>query len=149
VGIKVFKKSGRQFTEYSTTAAADMDLSEKLESNLAIQPMERIFVVTNSFIEISIGYEGKIGPGSGQDIKKMVTGINSPVIIDDDYGDEDYVLPVNLSNENFVIEDETGICQMVIAKHKKAYWEHVNALLEYERNSGGFGNTGKNNYENL
>ena len=51
--------------------------------------------------------------------------------------------PVNLSSENFVIRDEERICQMVIAKHELAKWESVDAVLESDRGSGGFVNTGK------
>jgi dUTP pyrophosphatase len=149
VRIKVINKSKHQFTVYSTTKAAGLDLSENHESNLDILQVDRVMVVANSFIEIPFGYELKIGPGNGLTIKQKVTGLNLAVIINADYHEEDYFLPVNLSNENFVIEDGAGICRMVMAKHEMTAWEHVNELLEYEIGCVGFRNTGKNNYENL
>ena len=76
-------------------------------------------------------------------VKKGITILNSPGTIDADYRGEVCIILVNLSNENFVIEDGERICQMVIAKHEKAEWESVDILLDTERGIGGFGHTGK------
>ena len=50
---------------------------------------------------------------------------------------------VNLSNEDFVIENGERVAQMVIAKHEQAEWSLVQELSNTERGSGGFGSTGK------
>ena len=63
--------------------------------------------------------------------------------IDADYRGEVCVILVNLSSEDFVIEDGERIAQMVIARHEQAEWEKVDVLEETERGSGGFGHTGK------
>ena len=52
------------------------------------------------------------------------------------------VILVNLSAEEFVIEDGERIAQMVIARHEQAEWEEVEVLDETERGAGGFGHTG-------
>ena len=49
---------------------------------------------------------------------------------------------VNLSNDDFVINDGERIAQLVIAKHERAEWKVVEILSETERGAGGFGSTG-------
>jgi dUTP pyrophosphatase len=140
--IKVINKSRHQLPGYSTQASAGMDLRANLEDEIIIKPMERVLVPTGLFLEIPVGYEAQIRPRSGLAIKSGITVLNSPGTIDADYRGEVCVILVNLSNENFVIRDGERICQMVIAKHEKAEWESVEALLESDRGSGGFGHTG-------
>jgi len=141
--IKVINKSRHQLPGYSTQASAGMDLRANLENEIIIKPMERVLVPTGFFLEIPVGYEAQIRPRSGLAIKSGITVLNSPGTIDADYRGEVCVILVNLSSENFVIRDGERICQMVIAKHEKAEWESVDALLESDRGSGGFGHTGK------
>lgn len=141
--IKVINKSKHKLPEYSTIASAGMDLRANLEKDIVLKPMERKMVPTGLFLEIPVGYEAQIRPRSGLAIKKGITILNSPGTIDADYRGEVCIILVNLSNENFVIQDGERICQMIIAKHEKAEWENVEALLDSERGSGGFGHTGK------
>jgi dUTP pyrophosphatase len=141
--IRVIKKSKHQLPQYSTGESAGMDLLANLDKEIILKPLERIMVPTGLFIEIPIGYEAQIRPRSGLAIKKGITILNSPGTIDADYRGEVCIILVNLSNENFVIEDGERICQMVIAKHEKAEWESVDILLDTERGTGGFGHTGK------
>jgi deoxyuridine 5''-triphosphate nucleotidohydrolase (dut) len=141
--IKVINKSKHKLPEYSIEAAAGMDLRANLENEIILKPMERIMVPTGLFLEIPVDYEAQIRPRSGFAIKKGITIINSPGTIDADYRGEVCIILVNLSNENFVIEDGERICQMVIAKHEKAEWDNVEILFDSERGSGGFGHTGK------
>jgi len=49
---------------------------------------------------------------------------------------------VNLSNEDFTVENGERIAQLVIAKHERADWIEVNELSETARGEGGFGSTG-------
>ena len=74
--------------------------------------------------------------------KKGITVLNSPGTVDADYRGEVGVILVNLSAEEFVIEDGERIAQMVIAKHEQADWVEVETLDETERGAGGFGSTG-------
>lgn len=89
------------------------------------------------------GVEAQVRPRSGLAIKKGISVLNSPGTIDADYRGEVCVILVNLSSEDFVIEDGERIAQMVIARHEQAEWEEVDVLEETERGSGGFGHTGK------
>ncbi|MEP0302723.1 MAG: dUTP diphosphatase, partial [Maribacter dokdonensis] len=71
-----------------------------------------------------------------------ITVLNAPGTIDADYRGEVGVILVNLSNEDFVIENGERIAQMVIAKHERAEWNQVVSLSETARGEGGFGSTG-------
>ena len=73
---------------------------------------------------------------------KGVTVLNSPGTVDADYRGEVGVILINLSAEEFVIEDGERIAQMVIARHEQVTWEEVEVLSETERGAGGFGHTG-------
>jgi len=71
-----------------------------------------------------------------------VSVLNSPGTIDADYRGEIGVILINLSDEDFIIEDGERIAQMVIHKHEQADWIEVNNLDETIRGAGGFGSTG-------
>lgn len=142
--IKVINKSNHQSPGYSTEASAGMDLRANLENLVIIKPMERIMIPTGLIFEMPVVYEAQIRPRSGLAIKKGITILNSPGTIDADYLGEVCIIHVNLSNEDFVIEDGERVCQMVIAKYEKAEWQNVDILLNSERGSGGFGHSGKN-----
>ena len=94
------------------------------------------------YIELPEGYEAQMRPRSGLALKKGITVLNTPGTIDADYRGEIGVILVNLSDQDFVVEDGERIAQMVIAKHEKAEWEQVEVLTETERGEGGFGHTG-------
>ena len=95
------------------------------------------------FLELPVGYEAQVRPRSGLAAKKGITVLNAPGTVDADYRGEVGVILVNLSNEDFVIENGERVAQMVIAKHERAEWEEVKELTETDRGEGGFGSTGK------
>jgi dUTP pyrophosphatase len=80
-------------------------------------------------------------------LKKGITVLNSPGTIDADYRGEIRVILINLSSEDFVIQDGDRIAQMVISSHVQAQWEPVEVLSETDRGAGGFGHTGVNHKE--
>lgn len=49
---------------------------------------------------------------------------------------------INLSSEDFTINDGERIAQMVIARYEQAEWEPVETLDDTERGTGGFGHSG-------
>ena len=68
--------------------------------------------------------------------------LNTPGTIDADYRGEVMVIMVNLSAEEYTIQNGDRIAQMIISKHEKADWEEVDDLNETIRGAGGFGHTG-------
>jgi dUTP pyrophosphatase len=140
--IKIVNKSKHALPEYATVHSAGMDLRANLDVAITMKPLERKLVPTGLFIELPEGYEAQIRPRSGLAIKKGITVLNSPGTIDADYRGEICVILINLSSDDFVIEDGERICQMVIAAHAQAEWHQVEVLGETERGAGGFGHTG-------
>ena len=140
--VKVVNKSNHDLPNYSTIDSAGMDIRANMDTPLIIKPLERTIIKTGLFIEIPVGYEAQVRPRSGLAFKKGITVLNSPGTIDADYRGEVGVILVNLSSEEFIVEDGERIAQMVIAKHEQADWIEVDTLEETERGDGGFGSTG-------
>lgn len=141
--INIINKSKHALPEYATQYSAGVDLRANIEAPITLKPLERKLIPTGLFIELPEGYEAQIRPRSGLAIKKGITVLNSPGTIDADYRGEIQVILINLSAEDFVIEDGERICQMVIAKHEQAEWIPTDVLTITERGDGGFGHTGK------
>ena len=142
MNIKIINKSTHSLPEYETLASAGMDLRANIVGAITLKPLERTIIKTGLFIELPIGIEAQVRPRSGLAAKKGITVLNAPGTIDADYRGEIGVILVNLSNENFTIENGERVAQLVIAKHERAAWQQVEALGETERGAGGFGSTG-------
>lgn len=140
--IKVINKSKHELPEYKTALSAGMDLRANLEASVLLKPLERKIIPTGLYIEIPPGYEGQIRPRSGLAIKHGIGCPNSPGTIDADYRGELGVILVNLSKEDFTINDGERIAQLVIAKHETIVWEEVEELSETVRGAGGYGSSG-------
>ena len=140
--IKIINKSQHELPNYETIASAGMDLRANLSEPITLKSLERTIVKTGLFIELPIGYEAQVRPRSGLAAKKGITVLNSPGTVDADYRGEIGVILVNLSNENFVVENGERIAQLIIAKHERAEWISVQELSETSRGEGGFGSTG-------
>ena len=141
--VQIINKSKHPLPAYATVQSAGMDLRANLDMPIVLKPLQRCLVPTGLFMALPKGFEAQVRPRSGLAIKKGISVLNSPGTIDADYRGEVCVILVNLSSEDFVIEDGERIAQMVIARHEQAEWEEVDVLEETERGSGGFGHTGK------
>lgn len=140
--IQIINQSKHPLPQYATPLSAGMDLRANLDEPVILKPLQHCLVPTGLYIALPAGYEAQVRPRSGLALKKGVTVLNSPGTIDADYRGEIRVILVNLSSEEFVIEDGERIAQMVIARHEQADWEVVDVLDETERGAGGFGHTG-------
>jgi dUTP pyrophosphatase len=140
--IKIINKSNHDLPHYETIASAGMDLRASLSEPRILKPLERSIVGTGLFIELPVGIEAQVRPRSGLAAKKGITVLNAPGTIDADYRGEIGVILVNLSSEDFVINNGERIAQLVIAKHERAEWNVVESLSETDRGEGGFGSTG-------
>ncbi|MCE5206302.1 MAG: dUTP diphosphatase [Porphyromonadaceae bacterium] len=141
--IKIVNLSDHPVPQYATAHSAGMDLRASLIEPVVLKPLERALIPTGIYIELPVGYEAQIRPRSGLAIKHGIGIVNAPGTIDADYRGEIRVILVNLSNEDFVINDGERICQMVIAQHATVEWEQTDSLEQTERGAGGFGHTGK------
>ena len=140
--IKIINKSNQALPHYETEASAGMDLRANIENPITLKSLERTIVKTGLFIELPLGYEAQVRPRSGLAAKKGITVLNAPGTVDADYRGEIGVILVNLSNEDFTIENGERIAQLIIAKHERAVWDETVELTETERGAGGFGSTG-------
>jgi len=141
--IKIVNLSDHPLPQYATAHSAGMDLRASLAEPVVLKPLERALIPTGIYIELPVGYEAQIRPRSGLAIKHGIGIVNAPGTIDADYRGEIRVILVNLSNEDFVINDGERICQMIIAQHATVEWEQADSLEQTERGVGGFGHTGK------
>ena len=142
VKIKVINKGHQPLPQYATPQSAGMDLRANLTESIVLKPLERCLVPTGLFIALPEGYEAQVRPRSGLALKKGITVLNAPGTIDADYRGEVGVLLVNLSQEDFVVNDGERVAQMVIARHEIADFIEVSELDETERGDGGYGHTG-------
>ena len=140
--VKIINKSNHPLPSYETFASAGTDLRACVDEPLTLKPLERAIAKTGLFIELPVGFEAQVRPRSGLAAKKGITVLNSPGTIDADYRGEIGVILVNLSNEDFTIENSERIAQLIIAKHERAEWEEVEILSDTSRGAGGFGSTG-------
>lgn len=141
--VGITNSSKHPLPEYATALSAGMDLRANLQEPVTLKPMERRIIPTGLRIALPEGFEAQVRPRSGLAIKKGITVLNSPGTIDADYRGEIGVILVNLSTEDFTIEDGDRIAQMVIARHEHVEWTLEESLDETERGAGGFGHSGK------
>lgn len=140
--VQIINKSKHALPSYETFASAGMDLRANIDESITMKPLERAIIKTGLFIALPVGFEAQVRPRSGLAAKNGISVLNAPGTIDADYRGEVGVILVNLSNDNFTINDGDRIAQMVIAKFEQASWEEVEVLSETKRGSGGFGSTG-------
>lgn len=140
--IKIINKSKHELPEYKTAFSAGMDLRANLDKSILLKPLERKIIPTGLYLEIPPGYEGQIRPRSGMAFNHGISCPNSPGTIDADYRGELGVILINLSKEDFVINDGDRIAQLIIAKHETIIWEEVEQLNSSERGDKGYGSSG-------
>ncbi len=141
--VKVINQSKHDLPEYATLQAAGLDLKANITESIVLKPLQRQLIPTGLFIELPESFEAQIRPRSGLAFKNGITVLNSPGTIDADYRGEIKVLLINLSSEEFIINDGERIAQMVVSKHEQIEWLPVSELENSTRGAGGFGSTGK------
>ena len=142
IKIKVINRGHQQLPAYATPQSAGMDLRANLDAPITLRPMERRLIPTGLQIALPEGYEAQVRPRSGLALKHGLTVLNTPGTIDADYRGEIGVVLINLSQEDFVVNDGERIAQMVIAHHEQGDFVVVEELDETERGEGGYGHTG-------
>ena len=120
-----------------------MDLMAAIDSPLVLESMATATVPTGIALELPTGLEGQIRPRSGLARDHRVTILNSPGTIDADYRGELGVLLINLGNNAFTVRRGDRVAQLVIASTIRAEWRPVDDLGASERDSGGYGHTGR------
>ena len=140
--VNIINKGHQLLPQYATEQSAGMDLRANLDEPVTLKPLERKLIPTGLHIALPAGFEAQVRPRSGLALKKGITVLNTPGTIDADYRGEIGVVLINLSQEDFIVNDGERIAQMVIARHEKADFIEVEVLDETERGEGGYGHTG-------
>ena len=140
--IKIVNRSKHSLPSYETINSAGMDLRADLDAPVVLKPLQRSLLPTGLFIELPAGYEAQVRPRSGLAYKKGITVLNTPGTIDADYRGEIKVILINLSEEDFIVNDGERIAQMIVSAHEKAELIEVEELVDSKRGAGGFGHTG-------
>lgn len=140
--MNIINKGHQPLPQYATEQSAGMDLRANLDAPVTLKPLERRLIPTGLHIALPVGFEAQVRPRSGLALKKGITVLNTPGTIDADYRGEIGVVLINLSQEEFVVNDGERIAQMVIARHEKVDFIEVEVLDETERGEGGYGHTG-------
>ena len=140
--IKLVNKSHHPLPQYETQASAGVDLRAFVPNPIVLKPMERALIPTGLYLELPIGVEAQVRSRSGLALKKGISVLNAPGTVDADYRGEVGVILINLSQEDFTINDGDRIAQLVLARHERATFEMVETLSETQRGAGGFGSTG-------
>lgn len=140
--VNIVNQSKHLVPQYETISSAGMDVRANIDAPIVLKPFERALVKTGLFLELPQGIECQVRPRSGLAFKNGITVLNAPGTIDADYRGEVGVILINLSNEEFTIQDGERIAQLVFAKHEQVEFIEVQILSETERGAGGFGSTG-------
>ncbi|MFM1888351.1 MAG: dUTP diphosphatase [Flavobacteriaceae bacterium] len=140
--IKLVNKSHHPLPQYETQASAGVDLRAYVPNPIVLKPMERALIPTGLYIELPLGVEAQVRSRSGLALKKGISVLNAPGTVDADYRGEIGVILINLSQEDFTVNDGDRIAQLVLARHERATFELVETLSETQRGAGGFGSTG-------
>ena len=140
--INAINRGRQPMPTYATSQSAGMDLRANLEEPVVLHPMERRLIPTGLQIALPEGYEAQVRPRSGLALKHGLTVLNAPGTIDADYRGEIGVVLINLSQEDFTINDGERIAQLVVARYEQVEFSLVETLDETERGEGGYGHTG-------
>ena len=142
IKIKVVNRGHQQLPTYATPQSAGMDMRANLDEPVTLHPLERKLIPTGLHMALPEGYEAQVRPRSGLALKHGLTVLNTPGTIDADYRGEIGVVLINLSQQDFVVNDGERIAQMVIARHEQGDFVVVEELDATERGEGGYGHTG-------
>lgn len=141
IKVKIKKiKDNAIVPKYAHRGDAGVDLYST--EDYTLKPGERVLVSTGISMAIPNGYEGQVRPKSGLAVKHGISVVNTPGTVDCEYRGEIGIIIINHGNEEFKIEKERKIAQMVFNKVEEAEFEEVEELDDTTRGEGGFGSTG-------
>ena len=144
--VKVLVKrldSKVKIPEYKTSGSSGMDLMAFIDNSIKIVPNTLELIPTGLSIAIPEDLEIQIRPRSGLAAKSSISVLNTPGTIDSDYRGELKIILFDHGNEDFIVNNNDRVAQMVLTPILKMELEEVDQLPETIRGSGGFGSTGK------
>ena len=128
---------------YKTEGASGMDLMAFINEPIILEPNTSCLVPTGISVAFSSDFEIQLRPRSGLAAKHNISVLNTPGTIDSDYRGELKVILFNHGDDNFLINNEDRIAQMILTPVIKIDLEETDNLPKTVRGDGGFGSTGK------
>ncbi len=128
---------------YKTEGASGMDLMALVKKPINLKPNSSCLVPTGIAVAFSSDFEIQIRPRSGLAAKNSISVLNTPGTIDSDYRGEIKVILFNHGKNDFLINNNDRIAQMILTPVIKMDLEETDDLPETIRGKGGFGSTGK------
>ena len=129
--------------KYKTDGSSGMDIMAFIDKPVSIMPKKSELIPTGLSIAIPQNTEIQIRPRSGLASKNNISVLNTPGTIDSDYRGELKIILFNHGENEFIVNNQDRVAQMVLAPIIKATFEEVEELPETTRGEGGFGSTGK------
>ena len=120
---------------------AGYDLCSRIDA--VLEPLSGMVIPVGFAMELPSVYEAQIRPRSGLAAKHHITVTNSPGTVDANYRGEIKAILYNLGKEPFSIQRGDRIAQMVICKLPEIELVEATELSETDRNTNGFGSSGK------
>ena len=141
--IKKLNANSFELPKYQTEGSVGIDLSASIIDDILIRPNDRKLIPTGVAISLPQNIEGQVRPRSGLALKYGITVLNSPGTIDSDYRGEIKVILINHGKEDFLIQNNDRIAQLVFNEVVKVSLKEVDTLDQTSRDEKGFGSTGK------
>ena len=144
--VRVFVKKlnpSVRLPSYKTSGASGMDIMAFIEKPIELKPGKSCLIPTGLSVSFSKEYEIQIRPRSGLAAKNNISVLNTPGTIDSDYRGELKIILFNHGSENFMINNNDRVAQIVLSPIIKMELEEINELPKTIRGEGGFGSTGK------
>jgi len=132
-----------ELPKYKTEGSSGMDLKALIEKPITVKPQSSALISTGLSIAIPEDTEVQIRPRSGLASKSNISVLNTPGTIDSDYRGEIKIILFNHGKEEFTVNNNDRIAQMILMPVLKVEFEEVEELPESVRGHGGFGSTGK------
>ena len=144
VKVKIMRE-GAVVPKIATAGSAAADLYACIDEPLTLGGGEKAVIPTGIAIELpSAELAAFVFARSGLAIKHGIGLLNSVGVIDSDYRGEICVGVINQLKDEYTIQPDERIAQLVIMPVSLIAPVEAESLDETERGSGGFGSTGKN-----
>ena len=143
--VKLMKiKENAIIPAQATKGSAGLDLYACIEEPINLNAGESVLIPTGIAVELPNNEMAAfIFARSGLATKYGLSLTNGVGVVDSDYRGEICVGLRNFGKENYVIEKNERIAQMVIMPVISAIFSECEALNKTDRGNGGFGSTGK------
>ena len=142
VKIKLVRKNAKM-PFYATDGAAAFDLHAAIDEPVTIPAHDRKMIPTGIAISIPDDSVAILCARSGLACKKGITAANGIGVIDSDYRGEISFCALNTSDEDYTVEPDERIAQLMIMPVFHANLIETDELDETVRGQNGFGSTGK------